>query len=88
MIGPLSAAASVMRFWSSETTTTRDWSNVTGPDFSHPLVTTNSRNEAGFGGSFGVVARHRVVGNLYLRIDARQHYRPNAVRTLTAGAEF
>ncbi len=88
VVGPLWAAASVMRYWSSETTTVRDWGNITGPDFSHPLVTTTARNEAGVGGGFGVVARHRVAGDLYIRVDARQHYRPNAVRTFTAGIEL
>jgi hypothetical protein len=88
LAGPLFAAASVMRWSSSETTTIRDWGNVTGPDFSHPLVTTTASNASGLGGSFGVVARHRIAGDVYLRVDARQHWRPNAVRMLTAGLEF
>jgi hypothetical protein len=88
VFGPLSAAASVMHYRSSETTTVRDWGNVTGPDFSHPLVKTDTRKEAGLGGNFGLVARHRVAGDFYLRIDARQHFRPNSLRTLTAGVEF
>lgn len=88
IIGPLWAAASVLRFWSSERTTVRDWGNVTGPDFSHPLVTSTEHSDKGISGSAGLVARHRIAGDFYIRVDARQYYRPNSVRTFTAGLEF
>ncbi len=81
LVGDFWAIGSVMRRSTTETTTTRDWRNGTGPDFSHPLVTTTSRSAAIFRGDIGLVFRHRVFDDIYFRADARIH-------SLTAGIEI
>ena len=88
LVGPLWASASAVRYSATDVTTTSDWRGIIASGLSQPLVTTTAHTGTGLGGSVGVVARHRVAGEVYVRVDARQYFGPQGMRTLTAGVEF
>ena len=84
--GPLWAVASALHRTSTERTRSIDLGTWLSPGGA--VITTSTRDESGLGGSVGLVARHRVIGDVWLRVDARQHFRPNSVRSLAAGVEL
>lgn len=81
-------AASATNRRRHETTTTDDLGSADKPRYPQFTHASTTAIHSDFGGSVGVVMRHRVFDDLYFRLDARQEVGPRSNRTLSVGIEL